>query len=104
LDDTSVSGNTALNDGGGIANAPGATLPLTKSLVTGNYTASDGGGITNGGPMTLAQGDVTTNIAVQNGGGIVNKWGAIHRLLEVDPWLATLINCPPSVLARCSPT
>jgi hypothetical protein len=96
-----ISHNTAVGDGGGIANQgmailnkciisgntvsgnltglPGGggiinagQLFLTDSDITGNSSASDGGGIVNGGQMALTHTIVTGNNAMGNGGGIAN--------------------------------
>jgi hypothetical protein len=96
-----ISHNTAVGDGGGIANQgiailnkciisgntvtgsfpglPGGggiinagQLFLTASDITGNSSASDGGGIVNGGQMALTHTNVTGNKAMGNGGGIAN--------------------------------
>lgn len=42
---TTVSGNSATNQGGGIYNATGATILITDSTITANSAAAEGGGI-----------------------------------------------------------
>jgi hypothetical protein len=92
LVNSSVIGNSAKNDGGGIANAPRATADLHNSPVTNNYTATDGGGIANAGTMTLTQSPVTNNTAVQNGGGISNKFGGTVKVNSSDVTGNTALN------------
>ena len=82
LTNSSLSGNTATLDGGGLANAdtPSGTAPaatFTRSPVTGNTALLSGGGIYNGLRGTLTTTGVSGspmfirgNTAVVNGGGI----------------------------------
>jgi parallel beta-helix repeat protein len=76
---SSLSGNHATGNGGGLANAdtPSGTAPaasFTGSTVSGNSTLLSGGGIYNGQRGTLSTTgvpmDVIGNTAVVNGGGI----------------------------------
>jgi len=71
LTNSTVSGNTANNNGGGIFNNFGGTVTLTNSTVSGN-TANYGGGIINDGTMTLTNSTVSGNTATFDGGGILN--------------------------------
>jgi hypothetical protein len=73
---TDVTGNRAINGGGGIVNTVVngvvGTAMLTDSDVTGNSTTMVGGGILNGGNMNLTHSNVTGNDATGDGGGIYN--------------------------------
>jgi hypothetical protein len=83
LTGSSLSGNTATLNGGGLANAdtPSGTAPaatFTRSPVTGNSALLSGGGIYNGRRGTLTTTGVsgspmfvTGNVAAVRGGGIV---------------------------------
>jgi hypothetical protein len=77
LTNSTVSGNTAANEsghGGGIRNGGTATLTLTNSTVSGNAAgySGDGGGIRNVGTATLTNSTVSGN-AAKYGGGIINR-------------------------------
>lgn len=61
VDGSIVSGNSA-TEGGGIANADGATLTIRDSVVCGN-TAGRGGGIANSGTLTVDESIVSDNAA-----------------------------------------
>ena len=75
LEDSTVSGNTASEEGGGINNN-GGTVTLEDSTVSGN-TAFLGGGIANGGAVTLKDSTVSGNTANDEGGGINNNSGTV---------------------------
>ncbi|MBW2380309.1 MAG: hypothetical protein JRG70_12295, partial [Deltaproteobacteria bacterium] len=68
LFNTTVSLNRAGRHGGGIENRLGGTLVLVETTVEGNSTSEDGGGIWNRGTLTLTNSTVTTNNAVRGGG------------------------------------
>jgi hypothetical protein len=76
LQESTVSGNTAggnIGSGGGIANENGGTVTLTESTVSGNTVSrGGGGGIANGGTLTLKESTVSGNTAF-GGGGIYNS-------------------------------
>jgi hypothetical protein len=104
LGDTTVSGNSADSEAGGIA-AAGA-MTVTRSNITDNHAGTDGGGIDQlsgdldvesstianntavyrgGGIMLFGYGDVgvtnstvSGNSAGTNGGGIANTYGSVH--------------------------
>ncbi|NEQ70042.1 MAG: hypothetical protein F6K21_32045, partial [Symploca sp. SIO2D2] len=87
LSNSTVSGNTATNNGGGIynyGNTPnGATVDLTSSTVSGNKTTNNnGGGIFNYGndadaaTVNLSNSTVSGNTANNKGGGIYNYGNA----------------------------
>lgn len=87
VDHTTIAGNQSTGDGGGIWNAPGASLTVNDSVITGNV-ASDNG---NGGGLYLAGGvtEVTDSEIVANfafgrdGGGIAMSSDAIGTLIRV---------------------
>jgi hypothetical protein len=69
---STVSGNTAADDGGGIHNAGVVgSLTLVDSTVTGNL-ATFGGGIRNFAALILTGSTVSGNTATDDGGGIFN--------------------------------
>ncbi|MCM8749711.1 hypothetical protein NET02_11165 [Thermomicrobiaceae bacterium CFH 74404] len=81
---TLIQNNQAGTDGGGIANAQGATAELHRVTVQGNSAVQDGGGIFNQG--TLVIGDASLiggasqalgNSAGRNGGGIAHAGGSL---------------------------
>ncbi|MEE9278265.1 MAG: hypothetical protein V3V06_07630, partial [Dehalococcoidia bacterium] len=61
--------------GGGIFNASGGTAAITSSTINGNSAGDEGGGIWNGGTLTLTATFVVFN-ATQRGGGLYNASGA----------------------------
>jgi hypothetical protein len=72
---STVSGNSAGSDGGGIANIFGSTLTLANSTVSGNTATFSGGGIFNDALITprlttvqLTNSTLTNNSAQQGGG------------------------------------
>ena len=65
-----ITGNTATDDGGGIANF--GTLTISGGIIQNNTTAGDGGGIFNNGTLYLEGGTITGNTASSKGGGIYN--------------------------------
>jgi CSLREA domain-containing protein len=77
---STISGNTSTDEGGGIANGsfvaaiPAGTLNLTNSTVSGN-SAKYGGGIFHapGATLTLDSSTVSGNSGTAHGGGIVNR-------------------------------
>jgi hypothetical protein len=76
LENTTVSGNTAGDYGGGIYNSSG-TLELTNTTVSGN-TADYGGGIYNSsGTLELTNATVSGNTAGHYGGGICNPYSTL---------------------------
>ncbi|MEZ4709298.1 MAG: tandem-95 repeat protein [Caldilineaceae bacterium] len=71
--DSTISGNTATHDGGGIYINSG-TVTVTDSTISGN-TAVSGGGIynTNSGTVTVTNSTISGNTASDFGGGIYNN-------------------------------
>jgi hypothetical protein len=87
LTGSTVDGNEANDDGGGIRNAGGLLL-LTASVVSGNTTADDGGGIRNeDGVVIVRQSVVSGNTAEGSdsnfGGGIFNVGGTTELIGSV---------------------
>jgi hypothetical protein len=84
LKESTVSGNTASDNGGGIFNSFG-TLTLQESTVSGNTAGRTGGGIVNGGTtggtVTLQDSTVSGNTA-DTGGGISNVTSGTLTLKE----------------------
>ena len=89
-----ISGNSAVGDGGGIFNAPGSggftTLTINNSTISGNSATFRGGGLFNSAndglaTMTINNSTVSDNSAA-HGGGIFNL-GIPHR----SPIAATLM-------------
>ncbi len=74
LTNSTVSGNSATYDAGGIYNY--GTLTLTNSTVSGNSTIYDAGGIYNQGTLTLTNSTVSGNSTTYDVGGIYN-WGTL---------------------------
>jgi len=80
LTNSTASGNTSKNFGGGIYSGGGVTL--TNSTVSGNTARGDGGGIFSGGG-TIRNSTITNNTAdssnssLRNGGGIFNSGGSV---------------------------
>ncbi|MEU3960970.1 right-handed parallel beta-helix repeat-containing protein [Streptomyces buecherae] len=91
---SALTGNTALGDGGGLANegvaapAKGATTTLTDSTVSGNTATGRGGGIHNG-----SRGTLTTTSSFVNGGNTAARGGGIAA---VDATATTLTGTPVS--------
>ena len=76
---TLIQGNRADADGGGIANADGATAKLSRVTVSANVAGLDGGGIFNQGTLTVTEASLIGgasgtdgNRAGRNGGGIAH--------------------------------
>ncbi len=77
LQRSTVGGNRADEDGGGIALGSGnSTVTVESSTIGPNTAGRDGGGIYHGGlaPVTLTNSKVSGNYAVRHGGGI----GSFH--------------------------
>ncbi|MCK6579985.1 MAG: hypothetical protein L6Q98_17985 [Anaerolineae bacterium] len=71
LNNSTVSGNSALDGGGGIYNSASGTLTLNNSTIGGN-SAFVGGGISNSGTVTLNNSTISGNSAFVGGGGLSN--------------------------------
>ncbi|MGF1480959.1 MAG: FG-GAP-like repeat-containing protein [Cyanophyceae cyanobacterium] len=74
LTNSTVTGNTAGDNGGGIFSGLGSTVTLTNSTVSSNSAGDEGGGIqTASGSFTLRNSTVTGNRARRFGGGIIQR-------------------------------
>ena len=77
LNDTSITGNTAGTNGGGIINGGTVTLNGTSSI-NGNTARQDSGGILSvSGSVTLNDTSSITDNTAPNGGGILNLAGSV---------------------------
>jgi hypothetical protein len=74
LTNSTVSGNSAGGNGGGVA-AAGA-VNVTNSTISGNGATSNGGGIGANGPVTVTNSTVRDNGVAGTGGGIAQGTGA----------------------------
>lgn len=86
---STVNGNTAGREGGGLWNMSGSEMYLTRTTVDGNTsagTAADDGGagiFNNGGYMQIATSTISNNDALAgNGGGIHNATGGDIAMLR----------------------
>ncbi len=70
LSRSTVQGNTATGDVGGIGNS--GTLTVNDTTVSGNEAGGEAGGIRNSGDLALANTIVSDNTAQLNGGGLSN--------------------------------
>ena len=79
LDDSTVVGNTATGDGGGIFSD--ATVNMFGNTTVGNNSASNGGGIWSADTVTMhGHSHVSGNHANVNGAGIFNSAGTVTML------------------------
>ncbi|WP_370688308.1 cadherin-like domain-containing protein [Flavimaribacter sediminis] len=67
ISDSTVTGNHAKGNGGGISNL--GTITLTNTTISGNSSDSNGGGIDSQGTATLVNVTLSGNTAAGNGGG-----------------------------------
>ena len=75
---SSVRGNEASGQGGGIYNGPHSSLTLNGSGSVRDNGAEDGGGIFNEDSVTLnGEASMTRNTASKDGGGIYNEAGSV---------------------------
>ena len=81
MTNSTVSGNSASYDGGGIFSRESRELfTLTNSTVSGNSAGHDGGGIYSGGSLILTNSTVSGNSAGHDGGGINSGAGSLTTL------------------------
>ena len=74
LKNVTVADNFGVNDGGGLANAAGATAMIKGSTFSGNV-ANNGAGIHNQGNLTVINSTIGNNEADLEGGGLANLGG-----------------------------
>ena len=67
---STISGNSASSDGGGIYNTSGGTLWVTNSTISGNSAAESGGGIYNSGTLWVLNSTISGSSATSDGGGV----------------------------------
>jgi hypothetical protein len=77
IENSTVSRN-ASDWGGGIFNRGVREPTLRNSTVSGNSAGFDGGGLLNFGTLTLTDSSVADNVAGQSGGGIANEAGTLQ--------------------------
>jgi predicted outer membrane repeat protein len=103
---TTVSGNYASQDGGGIYNADAEADSLTTSTVSGNRAAGQGGGIYNQeyADLTAAGTLITGNRAHGGGGGVFDEGPDITVTLTSSPVTGNKPdNCePPGSITGCT--
>jgi CSLREA domain-containing protein len=76
--DSTLSGNSASTDGGGIYNGYGGEIWVTNSTFSGNCaSAGDGGGIANLGTMTVEESSFESNEALAWSGGAIRNDGTL---------------------------
>jgi hypothetical protein len=81
--DSTVSGNYAEQNGGGVANLGSGTLTIERSTITDNTTEAQGGGVySTGGKLTVTGGTISANHA-QDGGGISSGGEAQVTITDV---------------------
>jgi len=73
VENSTVSGNTANDTGGGILNGYAGTVTVENSTVSGNTSDWWGGGILNYGTVTVENSTVSGNTTNDTGGGIHNE-------------------------------
>ena len=78
ITESTVSSNTAANEGGGLWNQNGVTMTVTTSTVDNN-TAAEGAGIYNNtGSITLVtRSTISSNMASISGGGLTNNGASL---------------------------
>jgi hypothetical protein len=77
LTQSSISGNTATDRGGGVLNYFGSVM-LTQSTISGNTATDRGGGVFNlRGSVMLTQSSISGNRATDRGGGVFNYSGSV---------------------------
>jgi fibronectin-binding autotransporter adhesin len=75
---STVSGNTAAGEGGGLFNASRGQATAQSTTFQGNR-ASFGGGMATAGNLTVLQSIVAANVAAQQGGGIFTNGGTLTQ-------------------------
>lgn len=77
LVDVAVRQNVGSRTGGGVANAPGATLAIDQSTIANNTAQYGGGAINNlNGSLTITNSTLSDNFAF-SGGGVLNQGGTL---------------------------
>ncbi len=73
LSNSTISGNSSEDEGGGIANYDGSTLKVIDSTISDNSAGGDGGGITNRGTLIVKNSTISGNTSNDQGGGIYSQ-------------------------------
>jgi predicted outer membrane repeat protein len=73
---SSVNGNSATNDGGGVYSAADGALVIANSSLSDNAASGSGGGVYTGSDLTMSNSLVAGNISLDNGGGIAGHVSA----------------------------
>jgi hypothetical protein len=73
ITNSTISGNTSRDAGGGVNNEYGGTLTITNSTIAGNA----GGGVGNSGTLTITNSTISGNTASYGGGGVANYGGTL---------------------------
>ncbi|MGC0318462.1 hypothetical protein [Kitasatospora acidiphila] len=93
-----IAGNTALLEGGGLANE--GTMTVSESFITGNDAANQGGGVTNDGTLRVSRTAIESNTTSGPsgvGGGIANSAGGLAELRESIVINNTATNAPGGI-------
>ena len=77
---TTLSNNGSAN-GGAIANGIGATLAIRDSTISDNTASNNGGGVWNFGELELTNSTLSGNVASTNGGGIYSAGASAKVIL-----------------------
>lgn len=77
ISNSTISGNTATDCGGGVFNWGDVAVSGSSSKITGNTASNAGGGIYSWGNVTLSGSTVSGNIAKNNSGGGLFNYGAL---------------------------
>jgi Ca2+-binding RTX toxin-like protein len=84
--DSTIDGNTATAQGGGLWNGANGTATIVRSTVSGNSAGAAGGGIYNLGKVSLTNVTLSSNFAMNtfnNSAGLHNAVGSVADLLHV---------------------
>jgi predicted outer membrane repeat protein len=76
ITNSTISGNSSVNSGGGIANF--AFVSINNSTISGNSSVDSGGGIYAIGQVSIENSTVSGNSAGTSGGGIYNFLSPLH--------------------------
>ena len=83
LNNVNIRLNEAYSQGGGIFNAAGADLRVSRSSISQNTAGSRGGAVYNLGATTYISTTISTNVAASRGGGLFNENAASSSLINV---------------------
>ncbi len=84
VSNSKITRNRASN-GGGVANLGGARASISTTLLSQNTTAAvGGGGIINFGQLTVFHGNILSNFAAINGGGVNTQPGGVSNINQTS--------------------